>query len=389
MLSKPFAILTTYLLILGTLSTSLAFPGLQVPNRALLRRQEGGASTGSQGGGSSEQGVDPPPPPGPPSFTGTKLVNDADHPWQPLREGDIRGPCPGLNTLASHGYLPRDGVATPAQIITATQEGFNFENNAAIVATYLGHLLNGNLVTDLLSIGGATPKTGPPPPPPAHAGGLNVHGTFEGDAGMTRADEFFGDNHSFNQTLFDKFVDFSNRYGGGFYNLTVAGELRYSRIQDSIATNPEFQFKNVRFITAYGETVFPINLFVDGRVTTDRKLSMEDAASIFRDMRFPDDFHRSAVPASNENADQVLAAHPWVPGGNADNQVNNYVEDPNSADFTHLCRLYEFVVGSVQELYPNPTGILRRNLIKNLHYWWTGVNVAFGGCDELFPYGQL
>ena len=25
-----------------------------------------------------------------------------------------------------------------------------------------------------------------------------------GDAGLTRADEFFGDNHSFNQTLFDK-----------------------------------------------------------------------------------------------------------------------------------------------------------------------------------------
>ena len=54
------------------------------------------------------------------------------------------------------------------------------ENHFAIVATYLGHLLSGNLVTDLLSIGGKTSKTGPPPPPRAHAGGLNVHGTFEG-----------------------------------------------------------------------------------------------------------------------------------------------------------------------------------------------------------------
>jgi hypothetical protein len=71
------------------------------------------------------------------------MVNDVDYPWQPLRPGDMHGPCPGLNTLASHGvssipitgylsesltllleqYLPRDGVATPAQIITATQEG--------------------------------------------------------------------------------------------------------------------------------------------------------------------------------------------------------------------------------------------------------------------------
>jgi unspecific peroxygenase len=41
--------------------------------------------------------------PGPLNDTSTKLVNDAAHPWQPLRPGDIRGPCPGLNTLASHG----------------------------------------------------------------------------------------------------------------------------------------------------------------------------------------------------------------------------------------------------------------------------------------------
>ena len=54
------------------------------------------------------------------------------------------------------------------------------DNGAAIGATFLGHLLNGNQVTNLLSIGGLTPKTGPPPPAPAHAGGLSVHGTFEG-----------------------------------------------------------------------------------------------------------------------------------------------------------------------------------------------------------------
>ena len=47
--------------------------------------------------------VTPPPPPGPPKDTSVKLVNDKDHPYKPLRKGDIRGPCPGLNTLASHG----------------------------------------------------------------------------------------------------------------------------------------------------------------------------------------------------------------------------------------------------------------------------------------------
>ena len=46
---------------------------------------------------------DPVPPPGPLNDTSAKLVNDKKHPWKPAGKNDIRGPCPGLNTLASHG----------------------------------------------------------------------------------------------------------------------------------------------------------------------------------------------------------------------------------------------------------------------------------------------
>lgn len=66
--------------------------------------------------------------------------------------------------------------------------GFNMENQFAIFVTYLAHLLNGNLVTDLLSIGGKSKNTGPDPPP-AHAGGFNVHGTFEGRFPIRFSDE--------------------------------------------------------------------------------------------------------------------------------------------------------------------------------------------------------
>jgi unspecific peroxygenase len=77
-------------------------------------------------------------------------------------------------------------------------------SNLARTTTYAAHLLDGNLEYNLISIGGKTPKTGPDPPPPAIVGGLNNHGTFEGDASMTRADAFFGDNHSFNPALFEQ-----------------------------------------------------------------------------------------------------------------------------------------------------------------------------------------
>ncbi|KAJ2936550.1 heme-thiolate peroxidase, partial [Candolleomyces eurysporus] len=338
----------------------------------------------------SGRAVYPPSPPGPIAFNGTKLVNDEDHPWKPLRKGDIRGPCPGLNTLASHGYLPRNGVATPAQIITAAQEGFNMAHGAAVTATYAALLVDGNLLTNLLSIGGKTKRTGPDPPPPAIVGGLNTHDVFEGDASMTRADAFFGDIPSFNQTLFDQLVDFSNRYGDGYYNLTVAAEYRYHLIQQAIATNPNFTFVSPRYFTAYGESAFTLNLFVDGRDNTTalggRRLDMDTALSFFRDSRFPPDFHRASRPTGTDGVREIMAAYPFKPGRNVDGKINNFVEDPTSPSDFGGCGLYEDFVEKVFALYPNPKGVLRRNLIINLHFFY---GVFASRCEEALPYGTL
>jgi hypothetical protein len=58
MVSKRFAHLTAFLVVLGTFSTVFAFPGMQVPNSALLRRRPQGEGSGSSEGGGPEQGVD-------------------------------------------------------------------------------------------------------------------------------------------------------------------------------------------------------------------------------------------------------------------------------------------------------------------------------------------
>lgn len=42
-------------------------------------------------------------PPGPLNDTSAKIGPDPAHPWIAPGPNDIRGPCPGLNTLASHG----------------------------------------------------------------------------------------------------------------------------------------------------------------------------------------------------------------------------------------------------------------------------------------------
>jgi hypothetical protein len=36
---------------------------------------------------------------------------------------DQRGPCPGLNAMANHGYLPHNGIATLDQFIESTGKG--------------------------------------------------------------------------------------------------------------------------------------------------------------------------------------------------------------------------------------------------------------------------
>lgn len=43
----------------------------------------------------------------------------------PPGPGDIRGPCPGLNSLANHNYIPHNGVTTFAQAIAGTTSGKN------------------------------------------------------------------------------------------------------------------------------------------------------------------------------------------------------------------------------------------------------------------------
>jgi hypothetical protein len=90
-------------------------------------------------------------------------------------------------------------------LIGVTSVGLNLENSISVFVTYAAMLTDGNLLTNKISIGRKSPKTGPDPPPPATAGGLSTPGLGpEGDASLTRVDAALGDNNGFNQNLFDQ-----------------------------------------------------------------------------------------------------------------------------------------------------------------------------------------
>ena len=46
----------------------------------------------------------------------------------------VRGPCPGLNTLANHGLLPRSGKnITQADLVAAMRQGMNHDESLSVL----------------------------------------------------------------------------------------------------------------------------------------------------------------------------------------------------------------------------------------------------------------
>lgn len=139
--------------------------------------------------------------------------------------------------------------------------------------------------------------------------------------------------------------------------------------------------------------MFPVAFFVDGR-KADGQLDMKTARGFFQNSHMPDGFFRPSLNYTNNilnvGIDAVFSAHPIQPGKNQ-GRVNSYTPDPNSADFSTFCKLYQdFVNVTIKGLYPNPKGALRDALKVNLHSFFLGFN---GGgdpsaCPELFPYGK-
>jgi len=70
------------------------------------------------------------------TLTGKKKAGTVDHSWQPPTPTDRRSPCPMLNSLANHGYLPRDGKdVSLADLVTGFKESINLAPEATFLVT--------------------------------------------------------------------------------------------------------------------------------------------------------------------------------------------------------------------------------------------------------------
>ncbi|KAI6900340.1 hypothetical protein KC334_g8667, partial [Hortaea werneckii] len=100
---------------------------------------------------------------------------------KPNPKTDIRGPCPGLNAAANHGFLARDGITTYNELVDAQQNLYNVGYDLANLLAIAGVGLDGDLVgTGKLSIGcDATSRTASTGNLLADELGLNGHNHFE------------------------------------------------------------------------------------------------------------------------------------------------------------------------------------------------------------------
>lgn len=125
-------------------------------------------------------------PPGPNDLYDHNICNDE----QARLTRCSRGPCPGLNALANHGYLPRSGVVGLVQAATAVQQVYGLAYNIGLPLSLYATLVDGDPIAQTWSIGGAPPPL-PGLPIIGSGNGLSgSHNKYETDASPTRGGLF-------------------------------------------------------------------------------------------------------------------------------------------------------------------------------------------------------
>ncbi|KAF7544094.1 heme-thiolate peroxidase [Stylonectria norvegica] len=167
------------------------------------------------------------------------------HEFRPASPFDSRSPCPGLNALANHGFLPRNGMNLNYDLINqAAKEAYNYEDGFYIDAV--------NMVFEFNISTTATPdKT-------FHLRDLANHDTIEVDGSLTRNDIYFGDDLHFDATVWAPLAkDLGLEHGpqrNRYVTIDTAAIATKNRLELAKNVNPSFNASEHQHLTEYGTT---------------------------------------------------------------------------------------------------------------------------------------
>ncbi|CAG8822533.1 32533_t:CDS:2, partial [Gigaspora margarita] len=204
------------------------------------------------------------------------------------KEGDVRSPCPALNAMANHGYLPRDGKnITPRQLFESLQEVFNETTFLATFQvvncfTMYGKWFAGKMydmrVCNLLLYTGDED--------------LQTHGKLEHDASLCHVDTALGENWVVKKDLVDQLI--ANAIDGKIQPESLKNTFR-ARYSDSKEKNPGFTFGSFQVQLASGEYSLFLNII---GANTNKEVDAKVAEIFFHEERLADEWTRPNSPVS-------------------------------------------------------------------------------------------
>jgi hypothetical protein len=220
----------------------------------------------------------------------------------PAGSGDIRSPCPILNSLANHGYLPRDGRDAHVSDFTSAMSRIGVSrslgaalSNAVFLEreedgrprqrSFLGKLwyLVRNPWAVLFSAFGVR-KPGQRDAagrPCLHLDQLSTPGVVEHDISLSRRDYAQGDNHSMQPDLVKAMLA-SSSDGGRTLTADDLVAFRKRRIEEQTKENPQLNPKALTNPIGGGEIALFLDVFGDGKT-----IQCDRVRAIFLEERLP------------------------------------------------------------------------------------------------------
>ena len=191
----------------------------------------------------------------------------AGHAYVAPSSTDVRSPCPGLNSLANHNFLPHDGRALTVPIlIQGLADGLNVGADFSTAIGSFGTRANPNPLAGQFDLDMLRKHNFP----------------IEHDASLSRKDAYQGDNIHFDNATWQTVLAYTK--GSKVFNFSNAGAARYNRVQTQSRTNPTFTYTPQQFVLSYGETALYLSTMGD---PTSGNAPVEYVRSLFEKERLP------------------------------------------------------------------------------------------------------
>ncbi|EKJ76010.1 hypothetical protein FPSE_03782 [Fusarium pseudograminearum CS3096] len=192
-----------------------------------------------------------------PQFLPTAGAEWTPQEWVAPGANDSRGPCPGLNTLANHGYLPHDGKNIDLKkLADGMLAGFNIEKGDALL-----------LFTQAIRTSPDYPATRT-----FDLADLGRHNILEHDISISRSDAFFADPNPFNKTVWAETLTY---FPDDMITVEQVAKARMGRLATSKKTNPQHSLSKLADGFSWGEMASFFEIMADGTTGTVEKKYIE------------------------------------------------------------------------------------------------------------------